>query len=241
MAALLACCPKPGCCSRCCRTLRKMFFELLLVLLNCADLVAGTLLVAFSAWLGGQSHVQLTSPAMYLLPLATGGALVTSAVVALVATFADHPCAAGALRLSAVLAVPIGAVALASGGFMLAGEGQLYAYARAHSDSDAAEKTLEKNFSAVAAGLFALSALQLGRFGVCRALAALARGDDDAKARNRGDEEDARAAKVAERTERIRNKWADKRKALKAEYSRAGDIQGDDGARDALMNARESA
>ena len=76
---------------------------------------------------------------------------------------------------------------------------------------------------------------------MCRALAALARGDDDAKARNRGDEEDARAAKVAERTERIRNKWADKRKALKAEYSRAGDIQGDDGARDALMNARESA
>ena len=241
MAALLACCPKPGCCSRCCRTLRKMFFELLLVLLNCADLVAGTLLVAFSAWLGSQSHVKLTSPAMYLLPLATGGALVASAVVALVATFVDHPCAAGALRLSAVLAVPIGAVALASGGVMLAGEGQLYAYARAHSDSDAAEKALEKNFSAVAGALFALSALQLGRFGVCRALAGLAQGDDVSKAQAHVDEEGVRAAKIAERTERIRNKWADKRKALKAEYARGGGIQGDDGARDALMNpGRES-
>ena len=50
------------------------------------------------------------------------------------------------------------------------------------------------------------------------------------------DEKEVRAQKDKERAERLRSKWADKRKQLKDKY---GDIQSD-GARDALMDNAET-
>ena len=110
-----------GCC--------KSLYELLLVVLNVADLCSGVLLIAWALWLATGLHIDLGSPVVWAMPLACGGTLLVSAMLTLGGMSAPGArCASCALRAAALLAVPIGLVALVSASVMFGMRGKVLDY-----------------------------------------------------------------------------------------------------------------
>lgn len=221
--------PQRAPCAQCCHTLARSICVLVLVLLNLSDLASGSLLVAWSIWLHIFSGAELPTPALWTLPLSCGVALLISAVPALVAL---RRSSLRCLRCLAMLALPICVVGLASGGTMIGEQEALFhaLHAVLRAEGEAHVKLIEKYFVLAAYGILGVSALQLLRFAVTRALTALAHGEEAEK--TWVDEATARELKAKEREERLRVKYADKRRELRERF---GDVQSD-GARDALMD-----